>query len=79
MDARSDIADYPATNALPCPTVRTAALAEYPTRLARVADVMQERLINWGYAMCNAAMRAHVETHLTPPAGFPYPAAGVGA
>ena len=75
---RSHIADYPAPTALPCPTVQAAALAEYPTRLADVPDLIQERLINWGYAICDAAMRAHVVPTADVPAGFPYPDAGVG-
>lgn len=74
---RSGIADYPAPSPLPCPADQTAALAEYPTRLAAVPDVAQQRLINWGYAICDVAMRAHVDGTL-PPGQFPYPAAGVG-
>jgi NTE family protein len=35
----------------------------------------QERLLNWGYAICDAAMRRHVVTGATPPAGFPFPGA----
>ncbi len=74
---RSDIADYPATGTLPCPPAQIAALAEYPTRLAKVPDITQQRLINWGYAICDAAMRAHVL--MNAPAGhFPYPDSGVG-
>ncbi len=75
---RSDVASYPAPAALPCPALQTAALAEYPTRLADVPDLTQERLINWGYAICDAAMRAHVAPTAEVPAGFPYPDAGVG-
>ncbi len=77
--SRSDISAYPAPGTLPCPVAETIALAEYPTRLASVPDVTQERLINWGYAVCDAAMRAHVDPTLAPPARFPYPAAAVGA
>ena len=36
-----------------------------------------ERLINWGYALCDAGMRTWVDETLPPPANFPYPAAGV--
>lgn len=74
---RSDIADYPAGTVLACPVAATAALAEYPTRLAAVPDVVQERLINWGYAICDAAMRAHV-TPGVDVGRFPYPSSGVG-
>ncbi len=52
-------------------------LAEIPTRLKRVDATTQERLINWGYAVCDAALRKHVDPELLKPAGFPYPAAGV--
>jgi hypothetical protein len=33
-------------------------LAETKTRLKRLDSVVQERLINWGYAICDAAMEA---------------------
>jgi NTE family protein len=36
------------------------------------------RLINWGYAVCDAAMRKHVDPALEPPEDFPYSAEGVG-
>ena len=64
--------------ALKCPPEKTALLASYPTRLAKVPPAIQQRLINWGYAICDAAMRAFVEKTAPPPAGFPYPAQGVG-
>jgi NTE family protein len=76
---RSDIAEYPAGGGLPCPVAQTSALAEYPTRLAAVPDETQQRLINWGYAICDAAMRSHVDANLPPATRFPYPAAGVGS
>ena len=50
-----------------------------PTRLARVDGEVQDRVINWGYAACDAALRAHIDPALPAPGGFPYPAAGVGA
>ena len=34
-------------------------LAELPTRLKRLDATTQERLINWGYAVCDAALRKH--------------------
>jgi NTE family protein len=74
---RTNIADYGLPGALPCPFERTTALAETPTRLKRLDDVQQERLINWGYAVCDAALRKHVDPALGAPAGFPYPAAKV--
>jgi len=74
---RTDIADYQLADALPCPFERTLALAETPTRLKRLDAVVQERLINWGYAVCDAALRRHVDPALRKPDGFPYPAAKV--
>lgn len=74
---RTDIADYRLADALPCPPEKTRPLAEEPTRLAEVDDTTQERLINWGYAVCDAALRKHVDDKLPPPQGWPYPG-GVG-
>jgi NTE family protein len=48
-------------------------LAAIPTRLKRLDDETQERLINWGYAVCDAALRAHVDPALQPMPAFPYP------
>jgi NTE family protein len=75
---RTDIADYELPDALPCPHDRTLKLAETPTRLRRLDGASQERLINWGYAVCDAAMRKHVDPALPRPAAFPYPDRGVG-
>lgn len=74
---RTDIAKYPASGALPCPVDRTTALAQIDTRLAKLDDAVQERLINWGYALCDAALRSWVDKALAPPGGFPYPGSGV--
>lgn len=56
---RTHIADYRLPTVLPCPPERTIELAETPTRLKRIEPDRQERLINWGYAVCDAALRAH--------------------
>lgn len=74
---RGHIADYGAPNLLPCDPSRTEELAATKTRLAAMPSELQDRLINWGYAACDAAMRTHVETGAAPPPGFPYPASGV--
>jgi NTE family protein len=75
---RTNILDYQVDQALPCPFDKTMVLARIPTRLKALADSDQMRLINWGYAVCDAAMRKHVDPALPPPAGFPYPEQGVG-
>jgi NTE family protein len=74
---RTNIADYELSDALPCPLERTMELAETPTRLKRLDDDRQERLINWGYAVCDAALRKHVDPGLARPRDFPYPEAKV--
>jgi NTE family protein len=74
---RTDIADYGLADPLPCPFPRTTELANVPTRLKRLEPELQERLINWGYAVCDAALRKHVNSSLPAPARFPYPATGV--
>jgi NTE family protein len=74
---RTNIADYELADPLPCPFDRTTELAELATRLKRLSDEVQERLINWGYAVCDAALRSHYNPQLARPAGFPYPGAGV--
>lgn len=74
---RTDIANYGVPHPLPAPHRKTLDLAELPTRLKRVPEELQERLINWGYAVCDAALRKHVDPSLARPDGFPYPATGV--
>jgi NTE family protein len=74
---RTNIADYGLPTALPCPFSRTLELANIATRLKRMDDDLQERLVNWGYAVCDAALRRHVDGAIPAPAGFPYTAAGV--
>jgi NTE family protein len=51
-------------------------LAAVATRLKRLDKTTQERLINWGYAVCDAALRKHVDTTLAQ-GQFPYPDAAV--
>ena len=75
---RSNIDDYALPGALPAPFDQTLALAEISTRLDGLPDELQERLINWGYAVCDAAMRRHVQPDLPAGGAFPYPDAGLG-
>ncbi|HYP21062.1 MAG TPA: patatin-like phospholipase family protein [Chloroflexia bacterium] len=70
---RTAISDYKLTDSLPCPPARTAQLANVQTRLGHLDKTTQERLINWGYAICDAAIRGYVDKTLPAPAGFPYP------
>lgn len=76
---RTDIRKYEIDDPLNdrCPLERTLELAAVPTRLAALADDIQERLINWGYAVCNAALRKHVNPTLSSPGLLPYERTGV--
>ncbi len=70
---RTNIQAYAAPNTLDCPFDRTQLLAATPTRLAKLDRGAQERLINWGYAVCDAAIRTHFDPSIPAPAQFPYP------
>ena len=81
---RSEIAKYPAFvasncffDSQNCPVTRTSALAATPTRLSALDDNLQERIVNWGYAICDAAMHAHIDPNLPRASDFPYPLAKV--
>jgi len=73
---RTDIADFGLDTTLPCPHERTMLLANIATRLRRMSDGQMDRLINWGYAVTDAALRRHVDNDL-PLGQFPYPDSGV--
>lgn len=75
---RTDIAQYELADAMDCPFSKTIQLANVKTRLKRLDEELQKRLINWGYAVCDAAMRKHVQPELPAPTAFPYPVAGIG-
>jgi NTE family protein len=64
---RKHLFGYAALQALPL---------EQP-RFVTLESVDQERLINWGYAICDAAMRKWVDSTLGKPIHFPYPASGI--
>jgi NTE family protein len=74
---RTNIADYALPNAMNCPFPETLKLANVATRLKALDATMQEKIINWGYAVCDAALRKHVDRTLPAPINFPYPATGV--
>lgn len=68
----TNIADYQLADALACDFGATTTLAQTPTRLQRLPKRTQNRLMNWGYAVCDAALRCYCKDLL--PAGFPAPA-----
>lgn len=53
----TDIADYELSDALPCKPALAAELAAMRTRLDPFNETEQGRLINWGYALTDAAIR----------------------
>jgi len=73
----TNIENYGLKKTLPCPPEKTLELANLPTRLWRFSKEQQEHLINWGYAVCDAAMRRHIDPKLPSNAEFPYEG-GVG-
>ncbi len=73
---RQTIDEYPVPGALPCPTAATVKLANTPTRLAAMPVAQRNALVNWGYALADAAIRSR-SSGFRPPTDFPYPG-GVG-
>lgn len=70
---RTNLADYTAAHTLPCDPQRCTELAEVPTRLKAMDNELQERLMNWSYAICDAAIRSYFREDLPAPTGFPNP------
>ncbi|MCC8966151.1 patatin-like phospholipase family protein [Bradyrhizobium sp. Pear76] len=79
---RTSFSDYQlATDPLKCATRKPAALAAVPTRLERMPLKLQNQLMNWGYAICDAALRKHIAPGLqttlgiqiAEPTDFPFP------
>jgi NTE family protein len=70
---RSHLKDFPVHTGLDCPEPRTQELAETPTRLRSLTRDYQNRLINWGYAVCAAATESHFPASTGVPIRFPCP------
>src|SRR5215472_2120802 len=79
---RTDFASYGlAHDPLQCKNRNPKPLADIPTRLEKMPPDVQNRLMNWGYAICDAALRAHIDVNLqeklgiqiTDPVKFPFP------
>ncbi len=77
-DIDVDIDVFRAPDKLPCPHEQTLELARVGTDLGEKDARTQERLINWGYAVCDASVRSWLDTSLPAPKAFPYPDSGVG-
>jgi NTE family protein len=64
--------------ALPCDPAMTHKLAQLPTRLSDLGDLISQQLVNWGYAVCDRSIRANYKGQLAQtPAAWPYPEAPV--
>jgi NTE family protein len=74
-----DISAFGSNASLPCPLAKTLRIAQISTRLEGLGAVDQNKIINWGYAICDAAMRKYggIGPNLIPK-GFPCPQVGVG-
>jgi NTE family protein len=71
LDTR--IGDYADSLAIAADNSVTGALSRVPTRLAGFGDLIQGRLINWGYALADAALRQRAQLPLARSAGLPVP------
>ena len=61
-------------NALPCSLALASSLAAVPTRLSNLGDEVSERLVNWGYAICDRSVRANYIGPMRPAApAWPFP------
>jgi len=68
----SNIQHYELASALVCPFDVTTKLAETETRLSAIDNQLQQQLIDWGYAVCDAGMRRWVVPDAPAPAQSPY-------
>lgn len=76
----TDIASYQIADALPCRPALVAELAAMRTRLNPFNDTEQGQLINWGYALTDAAIRRwapQLVVHAVP-AAWPEPTHALG-
>jgi NTE family protein len=73
----TDINDYGVPH-LPCALSHVEALAKVGTRLKPFRPKLRYRLINWGYAVCDTALRAFLDSSIPVPGDFPYPDFGIG-
>jgi NTE family protein len=73
--------DYKTTDPLECAKRDPTPLAEIPTRLEAMPTNVQNKLMNWGYSVCDAALRSHLSPSLQQkldvaidePKNFPFP------
>jgi len=81
----SHFADYGVPDVLTIRKANTCPLATLSTRFKRIDALFQERLINWGYAICDAGLRKHCidvfqreyGIEVKPPTALPYPTSAI--
>jgi NTE family protein len=66
------IGKYELRDATPLPEAETNKLAQTPVRLKAMPNELQEALINWGYASCDASVRRWYDDRMQAPAKLPY-------
>lgn len=69
----TQIADYADSLAVATDNGITGALAQVPTRLAGFGKLTEGRLINWGYALADAALRKRAGLPIAKSIGLPIP------
>lgn len=69
----SDINGYGLKDTLKCRSDEVERLSMLPVNYRRIDYQNSTKLINWGYAVCDAAIRRHVDKTFLAPESFPYP------
>jgi NTE family protein len=69
----TDIRHFQLSDAVDTPLEQITELVSIPTRYSAIPSEIQKRLINWGYAVCDASLRAHVLLTAAKPTTVPYP------
>lgn len=69
----TSIGDYHDPGALTVDNEITVALESIPTRLKKFGAREQGRLINWGYALADVALRSRARFAIAPSQGWPVP------
>jgi NTE family protein len=64
---------YDAVGGLPCPPEAVTVLSRVDTRLADPGDTVRDALVNWGYAICDKAVRRWYAPDLAPATAWPRP------
>ncbi len=71
-------ADFAAPDKLPWTDAATNRLALRPTRLGKMPMLTRRRLVNWGYAAADAALRTYYDPTMPAATGWPFPKEAVG-